>query len=148
MAGENLNRIKVIIVTAGGILGGIWGILEGYDKITERIDATVKQKVIEHSEPLIKKSISHALDSISKAKRISFREGLATEFGTTKDQIITVMGDWFKSEKGVIDIGIKLDNVTNELYYIHTDGKRYLPYRDSSGFFFFYDRNHIQRWCN
>jgi len=147
MANDGLTKIKWGIGTILTIIGGIIGILEGYDTLKDRIDANIKVKVIEHSEPLIKKQISFTLDSIAKAKKMSFREGLATEFGVEKRDIIPLIGDWYKSEKDISTIGFKWNDVTQELYYLGTDLKRYRPFRDSLGHFFYYDSNNKRVPC-
>ena len=147
MTTETLSKIKITVVTVAGILGGVWGIIEGYDKITERIDETVKAKVMEHSGPLIKKNIAFTLDSISKAKKMSFREGLATEFSVPKQDIIPVMGTWYKSEKDIMAIGLKYDLKNEELYYIGVDKRRHRPFKDTTGHYFYYDVNHKKDWC-
>jgi hypothetical protein len=146
MAMESLTKVKVTIATIGAILGGIWGIIEGYGKITDYIDESVKAKVEEFSKPLIDKDIRLALDSLSKKKKFSFREGLADEIGVEKENVIPTIGHWYKEEHEILDVGLKYDIVHEELIYIHTDGKRYRTHRDSVGYFF-YHGNHVKEYC-
>lgn len=140
-----LSKLKVTIGLIASILAGVWGAIEAYDKISEKIDETVKIKIEEHSGPLMNKKIKMAVDSIMKAKKTSFREALASEIGVDKSEVTHLIGDWYKGEKGLYTVG--LHGSKDGLYYIHVDGDKFRPIPDSSGNYYFYDRNHITRWC-
>ena len=140
-----LSKLKITIGLIASILAGIWGSIEAYDKISEKIDESVRIKVEEHSGPLMNKKIKSAVDSIMKAKKTSFREALATEIGVPKTEITHVIGNWYKSEEGLFTVGLHGDN--SGLYYIHIDGTRHRPFPDSSSHYYFYDENHKAQWC-
>ena len=137
-----LSKLKITIGLIASILAGIWGSIEAYDKISEKIDESVRIKVEEHSGPLMNKKIKSAVDSIMKAKKTSFREALAVEIGVPKSEITHLIGDWYKAEEGLYTVGLH-GGGDNGLYYIHIDGDKFRPIPDSSGYYF-YDREHIK----
>ena len=140
-----LSKLKVTIGLIASILAGIWGAIEAYDKISEKIDETVKIKVEQHSGPLMNKKIKTAIDSIMSVKKTSFREALATEIGVDKTEITHLIAEWYRNEYGFYTVG--LHGGPDGLYYIHTDGNKFRPIPDSSGNYYFYNKNHITEWC-
>lgn len=145
---ESGKKIVVFIIGLGSLAGAITGMLALHNSIMTKIKEDRHKENIEflHREatPLITKQINLTLDSIKKAKTISFRQGLATEIGINLDEVIPKFAQHFINTENTQNIGLKIDKALNQLYYIHTDGKRYRTFKDSSGSYFFYNSDGVR----
>ena len=145
---ENGKKLIVFIIGLGSLAGAITGILALHNSIMSKIREDRHKENIEflHREatPLITKQINITLDSIKKAKTISFRQGLAAEIGINYDEVIPKFAQHFINSENTQNIGLKRDKALNQLFYIHTDGKRYRTFKDTSGNYFFYNSDGVK----
>lgn len=136
------KKVTGIATFIGVLAGGV----AGFSSLAGYIDEVVEEKVQEKADPLIRKRINQKADSILSIKKISFREQLANELGITKEGVADTIAGWYKSEKGILIIG--LYKAGNRLYYRDVDGQVYQPIIDTQADkYYFYDSRHRAKWC-
>jgi hypothetical protein len=147
MTVDNVKKLKVYAVAFASVLGSIYGGLEAYKGIRKSMDETAKKKLESYTLPIVKTEIRKTVDSIFTSRKVSFREQLAKELNLTKEEIPTFLASWYLQEQAIKSIGLFKDIKQEELYYIHTDLKRYRPFLDESGYYYFINKDNDTEWC-
>lgn len=130
---EKINIEKILIYLGLALLGGN----EGY-------------KQFYHTEGGTKDKIAHEL-SKQTGREIDAEDvpRLIADGIVWKDSLKLfdkALKPMLLKELNTIDVGLKYDNIRQELYYIHTDGKKYYPYL-LSGWYAFTNPYGEQEYC-
>lgn len=144
---DNLKKLPVIITALATIAGAAVSLNAFHGMIIEEINQDRKEFLLKDGKPLILDAINHVADSIMKKRKISSRTELSTIINSSKEDVWKEIGKLYNSEKNQIKIGMYLDSKLNKIYYIHTNGKRYRAFKDSSKYYYFFNDENKEEWC-
>jgi len=151
MPEETISKIKMYAIGLASSLGAIYGGIQAYQGIKQSMDETAKEKLEHYTLPIVKMEINQAIkktvDSIFSVRQVSFRETLADKLEVEKDQVADVIADWYWHEQGFRVLGLYWDYDNEEVKYLHTDLRTYRALLDSSGAYYFINRQGRPEWC-
>lgn len=143
-----------VVATVIGVVTAGWGLWEKIDSKFEEME----KAEMEHIEKMVDKRVKEKVDEFYSKKKGSLSNDLADGLGIDRkfvpEEIIYLYMDFYEiypsieKELYVIDIGLKYDKEKNEIYYIHTDGKRYnVSFDTTNDWYYFMDKNGVKRTC-
>lgn len=144
---ELFKKPAVIFSTIVGLIGGITGFYEAYVKIKDSMNETAREKIENYTIPVVKSEIKKTVDSIFSSQKVSFRDELAKELNIERDQVSKFISEWYASQDGLYVVGLYYDKTYKKLFYIHTNGKEYRPFKDTSGYYYFINDNDKPEYC-
>lgn len=140
---EKFPKVKlfayiVAFLSTGGGTVFVWA----WEQSQDHIIKVATPKIVHIADSI---SISHAkniLDSIAEANSLLIRldDELSAQLMTPRDSLAIIIGEWYRSQKGIYQIGLFGDMNTNKIRYRHVNGEVYRAiFRPEKDYYYYFN---------